>query len=58
MEIEISLTNAEAIEILVKHFQPTFPDKIITGDIDRYGGAVKLSVNDKVEKKGEEENGE
>ena len=46
MEIEIKLNQKEALEIIYKHFQPMFPDKLITGDIEPYGD-VTLEVMDK-----------
>ena len=54
MEIKIELTQKEALGIIVKHFQPMFPDKVIKGDIKSYGG-VNLEVNDKTEPKPESE---
>jgi len=48
MKIEIKLSEKEVIEILAKHFQPMFPDKIITGDVKSYGNA-ELEVSDKKE---------
>ena len=54
MEIKIELSQKEALEIITKHFQPMFPDKVIAGDIKSYGG-VNLEVNDKTEPKPESE---
>ena len=59
MEIEIRLTTLEATKIIIEHFQPMFPDKIITGNIDGYSNTVELTVTDKSdEKEGEKNNGE
>ncbi len=46
MEIKIVLLQKEALEIIYKHFQPMFPEKIITGDIKSYGN-IELEVTDK-----------
>ena len=48
MEIKIELSSKEAIEIIVNHFQPMFPDKVISGNIKSYG-EVNLEVQDKKE---------
>jgi hypothetical protein len=46
MRIEIELSQKEALEIIIKDFQPMFPEKVITGEIKSYGN-VNLVVTDK-----------
>ena len=57
MEIKIELTQAEGIDIIIKHFQPMFPNKIITGEISSYSG-IKLEVNEKPIEEKENSDGE
>ena len=54
MEIKIELTQKEALGIIVKHFQPMFPDKIIIGDIESYGD-VNLEVKEITQEPPQEE---
>jgi hypothetical protein len=46
MKVEIKLSVDEAMKIIIDHFQPNFPDKVITGEISSYSG-VTLDVVEK-----------
>ncbi len=53
MRIEIELSRAEGLEIIIKHCQSMFPGKIITGDIGY--GDIKLTVSEPESEVGKEE---
>jgi len=40
MEIKVKLNETEVLKIIVAHFQPMFPDKVITGNVSSYGGTT------------------
>ena len=55
MKIEIELTSEEITKIVIKHLQPMFPGKYITGEMNRYIDSHFIAMDKKPEETAEEE---
>lgn len=51
MKVEIRLSESEALQIIIEYFQPKFPDKVITGDLNYSGVTLDVQEPPKGEEK-------